>query len=331
MIKLPKDARLFTNSELGDMRRCPRKWYLTNYKKFYQPSETINEAQYTGTLVHFSVADFYNSDGKQDPLSTLTLMAATDRTLQEEMLKGSNDAVRSIIEQNIETIDKSEELALIMVAGYVEWLQEEGADSYLTFISAEEEVAIAFPAEGMPKAGAHLLAKLDARFLDERSGARVFMDHKTVQNFADREKWAHLDPQFLFYSLIDYLMHLDEPDVEFTDGGIINMLRKVKRTARSKPPFYKRVDVRHSVLELKNYFIRVAGEIARIQQAEISLDMGIDHRMICPPSPTRDCAWDCRFFQACGLMDDGSDISMYFEATFKVGNPLRRYEEIDID
>ena len=330
MIELPAGARLFTNSEMGDMRRCPRKWYLANYKKLYRPVDKVNEAQYTGNLVHFAVADLYNSGGKQDPLSSVTLMAANDITVQQEMLKGANDAVRSIIEENIQIIESSKELALIMVEGYVQWLDEEGADSFLTLISAEEEVAVAFPAD-MPKPGAHLLAKLDARFVDERSGARVFMDHKTVQNFPDREKTAHLDPQFLFYSLIDYLLHLDQPNALFTDGGIINMLKKSKRTARANPPFFKRVDVRHSVLELKNYFIRVAGEIARIQQAEMALDTGVDHRMICPPSPTRDCSWDCQFFQACGMMDDGSDIAMYMEATFKVGNPLRRYEEISVD
>ncbi|RKZ95680.1 MAG: hypothetical protein DRQ40_03090 [Gammaproteobacteria bacterium] len=325
--------RYFTNSELDTMRRCPRKWYFSQYLSIYRQREVVNEAMYTGTLAHAAIAELYNKGN--DPLAEITLMAATDRAENETALIDANDGARAIIEQNLERIGASEELAIIMVTGYLEWLNEEGPDEFLTFISAEEELNIVIPSEQIQEIKpVALLGKLDARFIDERSGARVFMDHKTVQNFPDREKWAHLDPQFLYYGLIEYLtlqgeQEVDPDAVPWTDGGIINMLRKVKRSARAKPPFYKRKEVRHSQHELRNFYIRTVGEVLRILQIEMQLDSGLDHHLACPPSPTSNCSWDCPYLQLCPMTDDGSDVSGFIEDAFKVGDPIERYVSIE--
>lgn len=325
--------RYFTNSELSDARRCLRQWYFKHYLSIYRKREVVNEAMFTGTLVHSGVADMYNRGN--DPLAVIALEAATELASNEQALIGANDGARAIIEQNIERIKKSEVMALIITEGYIEWLEETGSDEYLTFISAEEELSVVIPSEQIQEIKpVSLLGKLDARFIDERGGARVFMDHKTVQNFADREKWAHLDPQFLFYGLIEYLKLIEEqavdPDaVPWTDGGIINMLRKVKRSGTAKPPFFKRREVRHSIHELRNFFMRTAGEVLRILQMEQQLDTGLDHHMACPPSPSRDCSWDCPYLQLCPMTDDGSDVTGFIEDAFLVGDPIARYTSVD--
>jgi hypothetical protein len=326
--------RYYTNSELGVYRDCVRKWYLQNYRQIARLYDRVSETTETGNGVHYACQHYYNSGGQMDIVALVVQYFAEQRAHQLALVSDDiSDSAHLIVQSNIDALDKAEEYAKIMVEGYVEWLETEGADSYLRFISAEEEVAIQFPANGLPKESTEtpfLLAKLDARFQDERTGARVFMDHKTVQNFADREKWAHLDPQFYFYSLIDYLTLITEHDVSeaealWTDGGIINMLRKVKRSARATPPFYKRLEVRHSMTELRNYFVRAAGEITRIQQTELALDAGVDHHMVCPPSPSRDCDWKCSYMQLCAMMDDGSDNEGYMQNVMVSRNPLERY------
>lgn len=329
--------RHFTNSETAVARRCMRKWYFNHYLKIFRKSEIINEASLTGTYIHEGAAEHYNSG--HDPLAVIAFMAARDKAAAEQALIGAEDGARAILEENIEKIDRSEEMATLVLGGYLQWLEEEGADAHLTFVSAEEELSVRFPAETVQELSTvgevFLLGKLDARFLDQRTGARVFMDHKSVQNFSDREKWAHLDTQFLFYGLIEYLDLLarqgaeENQSQEWTDGGIVNMLRKSKRTARAKPPFYKRLEIRHSIHELRNFFARTSGEITRILQATQSLDSGVDHHLICAPNPTRDCSWDCPYMQLCAIVDDGSDASGYIEEVFTIGDPLRRYESID--
>lgn len=330
--------RYYTNSELNVYRDCVRKWYLQNYRQIARIHERVSEVTETGNGVHYACQHYYNTGGKMDIVALVVQYFAEKRATQVALLTPDEDGNISessslIIDSNIEALNKAEAFAKIMVEGYVEWLEEEGADSYLTFLSAEEEVTVEFPADGFPKQSTEqviLLAKLDARFQDQRTDARVFMDHKTVQNFADREKWAHLDPQFYYYSLIDYLTLLnefekDEAEARWTDGGIINMIRKVKRSGSAKPPFYKRIEVRKSMIELRNFYIRVAGEITRIQQTEIALDSGVDHHMVCPPSPSRDCDWKCQYMQLCAMMDDGSDNEGYIENVMSTKNPLDRY------
>lgn len=312
------------------MRRCMRKWYLSHYRQLKPRSDRLTEPITLGNLVHEPLAQWYNTG--QDPLATLVY--ESEMLIQEQEDLMSEDLFEnaiSVIEQNIETVEKMRDFAKIILEGYLEWLEEEGADSYLTFVSAEEEMSVPMPVENLPEPIA-LLAKLDTRFIDQRSNARVFMDHKTVQNFPDREKWAHKDPQFLFYSMVEYLsLSVDGQEVEegtWTDGGILNMLRKVKRTARSTPPFYKRKDVRHSTIELRNFFIRLTGEVTRILQTTEMLDKGVSHMLACPPSPTSDCSWDCRYMTLCDFMDDGSDSEGYIEASYTVTNPLERYESV---
>jgi hypothetical protein len=330
-------SRYFTNSELALKRRCSRKWYFNHYLKIFRQRETMNEAQYTGILVHLALAEMYNKG--QDPLGLIAFQAATDRASEEQALIGATDMTQATIEKNIQVIGIAEEFANIIVEGYIEWLEEEGADSYLQFLSAETELAVRFPAETIqdmrPGNEVFLLGKLDARFLDERSDATVFMDHKTVQNFPDMEKWAHLNPQFLYYGLIEYLDMLSQAEAGeggpgiWTDGGIINMLRKVKRTARSNPPFFKRKDVRHSIHELRNFFARTSGEIMAILDDEDQLDAGVDHHIVCAPNATRDCAWDCPYIQLCSIVDDGSDATGFIDEAFVVGDPLRRYDTVE--
>lgn len=320
--------RYITNSETTVMRRCMRKWYLSHYRQLKPRSSRIDEASTIGNLVHEPLAQWYNNG--QDVQATLVY--ESEKLIQEQedlMTDDTGENALQIIDQNIATVEKARDFAKIILEGYLQWLEEEGEDSFLTLIKAETELSVVMPIEGFTEP-VSLLAKLDARFLDQRSNANVFMDHKTVQNFSDREKWAHKDPQFLFYGMVEYLS-LQVPaggQPAWTDGGILNMLRKVKRTASANPPFYKRKAVRHSLVELQRYFIRLTGEITRILQTTEMLDTGVDHLLACPPSPTRDCSWDCRYMTLCDFMDDGSDSEGYIDASYEVTNPLERYESV---
>lgn len=320
-----RGMRYFTHSESQDARRCWRKWYLNYYRTLKPRSERINESTFLGNIVHAALAEKY--DRNQDPLATIVYLAGMAKQEQEDLLVGAGEGAIAIIESNIATVEKMEKFATIIIEGYLQWLEEEGMDQHLTFISAEAEVTVPMPVDNLP-VPVTLLSKMDTRFIDKRSGARIFMDHKTVQTFSDRTKTAHLDTQFYFYSLVDYLIATTEGREDWTDGGVLNMLRKVKRTASANPPFFARHEVRHSLIELQNYFIRLTGEITTVLQKVEMLDAGVDHHLACPPNPTRDCSWDCSFMTLCAFMDDGSDSEGYIEASFEVVNPLRRYESV---
>lgn len=328
------NAHYWTNSELSDWRRCLRKSYLRNVLRLVPVGGgKIPEWSITGDLIHDPLAVYYTEGGD---LVALGLMFRDQAIEDQKSRLVPNDSgeiplpLQNLVTENIETINKSWELVELMLEGYGEWLEEEGADAGLTIISAEQEVCVPI---NMPELdGEHyLLGKLDMQVFDKTIDARAYIDHKSVQSFLDKEKTAHIDPQFLFYALLEYLMLIQSKDVtnpEWVDRGILNMLRKVKRTARSKPPFFKRTEVRHNRTELENMYVRTMGEILTIMGKLEALENGTDYRMLFPPNPNKDCSWDCQYFSLCPMMDDGSDYQGYINEAFTTGDPLARYDTI---
>lgn len=111
------------------------------------------------------------------------------------------------------------------------------------------------------------------------------------------------------------------------EGAILNMLRKVKRTAKATPPFYLRHTVHHNVEELRNHWRHVIAIAGEIQLATSRLDAGESHQVVVPPTPERDCRYSCQFFQICGLFDDGSDVESVIEVEYEHVDPMARYTE----
>jgi hypothetical protein len=108
-------------------------------------------------------------------------------------------------------------------------------------------------------------------------------------------------------------------------GGLYNMLRRVKRTERAKPPFFERLEVHHNIHELRNYYLRIFGEIEAILETRRKLDAGAEHRQVAYMNPTGDCSWDCEFYGVCPLFDDGSAAEEMLQAYYRQGSPHEHY------
>lgn len=321
----------WTNSELSEWRRCLRKGYLNNVLKL-KPlgGGRLPEWGVIGNTIHDALATYYIDGGD------LVALALTERDKlldkQNAMLVANAEGViplpmQNLVTQNVETINTTWDLIEKMLQGYVQWLEEEGEDDGMEVLSAEEEVYAPIKHDAL-EGDHYLLGKLDMRVYDKRINARAYIDHKSVQSFIDKEKTAHIDPQFLFYGLLEYLQLLDkqatgEPD--WIDRGILNMLKKSKRTARAKPPFYKRYEVRHNRTQLEKMYVRTLGEILTLMQRIAAYDEGTDPLLLFPPNVTKDCSWDCQYFALCPMLDDGSDFQGYIDTQFMLGNPLERY------
>ena len=133
------------------------------------------------------------------------------------------------------------------------------------------------------------------------------MDHKSVGSLTEPRKTLPMDEQMHPSPLLEYLDHIMSGSQEpMSHGGLYNMLRKVKRTARANPPFFERVEVPHNQYELQSYWKRVFGEVLDIVNLRKILDGGADPQQVAYPNPTKDCAWDCDFKNVCPLFDNGS-------------------------
>jgi hypothetical protein len=307
------EPRRSTFSERKMFKECKRKWWFSHYRKLALVREEMATAATLGTRVHEPLGIYYDPADRRDPMAVL-----------EE--RARDDVAQDFPPDKLKKIENEIVLARLMVEGYFEWLEETGADEDLEVIGAETHVEVRLGE--IRGRVVTLLSKQDMRANRRSDGARVFVDHKTVQSFEERVLLLHLDEQMKSYHLAEFLLMLENGEdlATRTDGAIYNMLRKVKRSATAKPPFYQRETVHHNLHVLRAYWKQVWGEMDAILAVEHALDAGGDPAVLVPPNPTRDCSWKCPFLPVCPMVDDSSMAaervigSYYFET-----DPLARY------
>lgn len=308
-----------SNSELRTFKRCRRQWYLAYYRELRPRQEPLTGPRSIGTRLHLALAAYY-STRREDPRRVLEKTITEDR----RKLHRRDDTT----DDDVSAFESEAELATIMLDGYLDWVQETGQDEGLEIIGDEQIVEA--PYDAIP--GVVLIGKLDVRVRREIDGARFFLDHKSVGSLTEPLKTLHLNEQMIHYHLLEFLEFLqagggshDFPNAERSHGGLYNMLRKVKRTQRAKPPFFDRVEVRHNLHELREYYLRVFGEITDLLEARRRLDEGADHRQVAYLNPTSDCSWDCDFLAVCPLFNDGSAAEEMLTAVYERGDPHAHY------
>jgi hypothetical protein len=151
------------------------------------------------------------------------------------------------------------------------------------------------------------------------------LTHNTSRNLSDFDKTSHMTTQLKLYMMLDKLIN-DNPDSRI-DGGIYRLLKKVKRTARATPPFYRDVYVHHNDFTLRSFWFQLQGVLAAILGVKDALDAGGDPMVHAYPSPTRDCSWKCPAFHLCPMFDDGSDVEAALSDQFEVSDPYAYYHK----
>jgi hypothetical protein len=299
-------ATILTNSELALWQHCKRCWYIGYYRELRRRRAGLPVLR-VGTLVHRGLQAYY-----REKLHPLEYVQAKAFKLADEYPEA------------VDEIAKEAELASIMLSGYLQWLEETGADADLEVYAAEQKIEVP-----LGKSGFILRGKLDARAVRHSNGARVFIEHKTVSNLVDLIKTAQTNPQFLTYELLELLdLQKSQSVGDRVDGTLLNMLRRVKRTAAAKPPFYARHEIHHNLEELRNHQRHVLSIAREIEAARDALDAGESHHVVCPPHSDRACTW-CNYSDVClsGMFDDGSDVEGYLAAMYEPYDPMERYDD----
>jgi PD-(D/E)XK nuclease superfamily len=305
-----------SNSEISTFDRCRRKWYLAYYLGMVPSDDPPVGNAILGTRVHAALEGYYGY--QLDPSDVLNVLYALEAD-------ASPDWKTELMAER--------EIAVTMVTGYLEWVAETGEDANLRVVAVEQDAEVPLP--GMP--GVLLKARMDQVVYSEETGMLSFLDHKTAATF-DSHDIMDLNPQFKFYSIVQRL--LAGPDGPPVSGGIINTLRRVKRTERSKPPYYRRDGFRYNDVQLIAALERVTAIAGQIRQARAMLDdtyqraggdlhavNALQRRELYPSPIATLCRWDCPFVAICPAMDDGSDWPgiMTRSGKYRQDNPYRYY------
>jgi len=287
-----------TSSEMSAWQTCNRGWWMGHYRQLRRVYD-FPKLPYIGTLYHRGLERYYKGEDV-DPQAFVV-----EETVG--LMEGNPDFAAEI--EDVATWAK------IMLEGYFEWLEETGSDSNLEVVGVEEAVEV--QVEEFTLRG-----KIDARVRRRSDGALLQLEHKTVGGLNDLPKTAQTNQQFLTYDLLAFMT---KPDGVPTDGVLLNMARRVKRTKAAKPPFYGRHEVRHTVNELRSHYKHVVGIGRQITRARERLDAGEEFHVVCPPSQGREHEWKCICSRLGSMFDDGSDYQAYLEEFYEVHDPLERY------
>lgn len=287
-----------TSSEMSTWQTCQRGWWMAYYRRLRRVYDQP-KLPYIGTLFHRGLERYYKGE----------------EIIPADFIKAETDPELAEHPEYAEDINEAATYAKIMLEGYFEWLEETGSDANLEVIGVEQAVEV--QVEEFTLKG-----KIDARVRRRSDGALLQLEHKTVGGLNDLPKTAPTNQQFLTYDLLAYMT---KPDGVPTDGVLLNMARRVKRTKAANPPFYGRFEVRHTVEELRNHYTHVAGIGYQIRDAREMLDAGESFHVVCPPSTGREHAWKCMCAPLGTMFDDGSDVEDYLAEFYVEHDPMERY------
>jgi RecB family exonuclease len=299
------DPIRISNSEIQTFKDCRRRWWLTYYRRLRPKVTEFTGALALGSRIHEALDRHYSTG--QD------LLEAHADLVKEDMKKLNDDY------RDTSGLEADADLGRIMLEGYLEWVEQEGIDAELEMISTEEILE-----RPMMDGKVILQGKIDMRVRRKIDGARMIRDFKTVGgSFADFGAMAHMNEQVKTYMLLDEVQ--DKEDGTRTDGAIFTMLRKVKRGAYAKPPFYDQIEVRHNRFTLRAFLEQLEGTFEDMLRVRDSLDAGESHYKHVYPTPSKDCKWKCQFFAICPLFDDGSAAEAALSDAFVSSDPYGYY------
>jgi transcriptional regulator with XRE-family HTH domain len=312
--------RRVSNSEVQTFKRCRRKWWLTYHRALRAINESPTGPRAIGDRLHRALRFHYLADPAQrvQVQDALESLIASDWRAVVARYENSDEFTGGV-PLSVETqFKKDANLERIIIEGYLEWLAESGSDSEYEITGSEVYLEADLPGVANTK----IIARLDARVRRITDNVRLFIDHKSVGSFEQLTRILHMNEQMMWYILIEMLQENETAPIA---GALYNMMRRVKRGPTAKPPFYERVEVYHNKHDINSFMIRLMGVIEDMNRAEAALGSGSDHRLVVYPTPTRDCVWECPFFQVCGMMDDGSHVDAMLKAYFTEGDPMSYY------
>lgn len=298
--------RTYRQSELTAFVACRRAWAWQYWQKL-APKHSgliLPKTWDTGTILHLGLADYYRG---LNPLAVVEAerekrLALVPPEEQDRWIAGWT---------------KTFQLVTTMLRGYVQWVEETGADVGHTTLSVERTITASV---GVVLGDEVIMTgTADREYLDDW-GILKLMDHKSVDTLTISGQ-PQKDQQRATYSVLRLI-----EEGETYKGAVHNMLRRVGRSARAVPPFYGRHEVVFNeahLLQHSRHMLRILKDMVGAQQEiEAAFERGDEYGKdiageVLFPHPTKDCSWKCPFLAVCPMRDDGSDWEWYLSEWFE--------------
>lgn len=300
---------IVTQSDISAYKSCRRKWMLTSYLGLRPKEDSVYGPLTLGTRLHNALELYYTHGW--NPVEQYMILVEGEK----------EDHARSGIMYDERAYDNEAELGRIMLEGYMEWLEETGADADYEITGAENKVSYNLEVDGVE---VELRGKIDIRARNKVTGALLVMDHKSAVNPSRLIPGLPKNEQLKMYMMLERLQHPKDSDA-WVNGAVFNILRKVRRGSTAKPPFYFRVEQLHNSTTMREFWLQTYGTLQDYVQTVKRLQDGVNPTSAAYPTAGDQCAW-CPVKTVCDLMNDGSRADDMVEALYRTGNPHERYE-----
>jgi hypothetical protein len=327
---MPKvTLRHLRGSERKDFKRCPQRWWW-GWREGLKPQGPPNDKLWFGEGVHVALALWYPPGRKRgkDPRITWRKFAQDDIRFIRTNFPATPDL--TVYEDAVEF---GEEL----LEGY---LKEYGQDDSWDIIAPEQSFQIVIPdRDGKP------LVQLDGTFdgvyrdLADR-GKPKLLETKTAKQI----QTAHLELDSqggTYYTVADRvlrqqgLINPTEHIVEIT----YNFLKKIKADDRPTNEFGQALNKDGSVSKIQPSprFLRepvtrtrveAGRQIERIAAEFEAMEMFRTGELDLYKNDTRDCHWDCEFYEMCMLDESNPDeVGEFKHAVYRVEDPYAAHRK----
>jgi RecB family exonuclease len=180
------------------------------------------------------------------------------------------------------SLQEDYELLDLILRRYFAWAREN--DNFAEIVSLEQKFEIQI-------GGQPVIGYIDG-VVRSNSGSIWLLEHKFNKQVSTRH--IDLDPQMSLYLLAARTMGID------ARGVLFNVIRVAEGGIAAKQPV-ERVKVYRNSEGLSYIYEEVESQVAEMADFH---DNGIGHIY---RNPTKDCSWDCPFFNVCLSVNDNGD------------------------
>jgi hypothetical protein len=305
----PAQPLRISQSDLSAFKRDRRIWFLKTYLALRPKYERPIGPLVLGTLTHAALEKMY-VDGV-DPVLAFALEAEAAKEKYLESGVGGEYFP-------MDKWDKQCEQGRLMLEGYVEWLDETHADSEIETVAVEKHLEVDAVYLGMP---VKLIGKADHIVRDRVTGETLVLDWKTTNNLERMTRQAHTTEQLPYYMTLEAATGDPHP----VNGAAFTILLKTMRSARAKPPFYRREPVRYGPEPLARRQAAIHGVITDYVRVVQALHTGVPEPLThAYPNPGV-LQFDSEFEKLIDVIDTGGNVAGMIRDHYQQADPYARY------